>query len=577
MEASSGDTLAGRRIAANSIKCICAVAVPYIHITCFDDTIAAALLLGVVLAVSLPSFAAASLAIAICFAVLLEPLAVMAPRVTQHAAEHYLLLLALLAGVAFLRKKLTIVDVESEQRTLKNFRIIDSISTAFVVLASAAFVALFFESRPMGTYLAWTILLSLCGYSLRRTLPAKRPICKERLLTYSLLAFSLLVAMSIVELGVRLVLPPIEGEKTVYRSHPKSLFLHEPNTKFTHSFSVSPTETGEVEITISSQGFRDRFFPKKADDEYRIAVVGDSFTLGFSTPLRDSMPKIIERVLNEENLSKNVSVINAGLAGSSQWQQLYVLREQVIPLEPDLVVLQYYPENDIGGCLAAVGKVLRSYNPELQRDLLMSRNESTLPFRVERYVLKKSRTYSYVHRLTKHKKWIARTILDFRFAPNFGIRLLPSNDGPQFFIEASLEQWYPDLFEGMELMRGFTKEIKQECDERGIALVAHCIPQWQEMDDHGWKAAVGEKAEEYVRHKPLRVVEEMLVAEGITHFSILDDLSRYSAEETYYIYDGHLSEFGNRVVAERICQYLLEEFFPNQTPELLSTLGDKGT
>jgi lysophospholipase L1-like esterase len=77
----------------------------------------------------------------------------------------------------------------------------------------------------------------------------------------------------------------------------------------------------------------------------RIAAIGDSVTDGFFVDDADTYPSALQALLDAE-LGPGWQVINAARGGASLPRELAILREVVLPLEPDVVVLTFVT-NDI--------------------------------------------------------------------------------------------------------------------------------------------------------------------------------------------------------------------------------------
>ncbi len=96
-----------------------------------------------------------------------------------------------------------------------------------------------------------------------------------------------------------------------------------------------------LDAKISSQGLNDRYFPiSKPSDVYRIAVIGDSTSFGWQVGSKNSFPKILERILNEQK-DKKFEVINFSVPGYNTSQEFEILKEKVVKFKPDMVILVY--------------------------------------------------------------------------------------------------------------------------------------------------------------------------------------------------------------------------------------------
>jgi lysophospholipase L1-like esterase len=100
----------------------------------------------------------------------------------------------------------------------------------------------------------------------------------------------------------------------------------------------------------NSAGFRDREFPEtKPPDVFRIAVIGDSFTMGSGVRAEDTYSKVLERNLNGPSVANRYEVLNLGLAGLNLvWSVDNRLREIGLRFDPDMIVYGF-TINDLEG------------------------------------------------------------------------------------------------------------------------------------------------------------------------------------------------------------------------------------
>lgn len=95
-----------------------------------------------------------------------------------------------------------------------------------------------------------------------------------------------------------------------------------------------------VEYAISSQALRDREFSlEKPLGFVRIACLGDSVTYGTGVDHKDTLPKQLERQLNERFPEQPIEVMNAGIYATNTTQQVAWYRHGIQRFKPDLVLL----------------------------------------------------------------------------------------------------------------------------------------------------------------------------------------------------------------------------------------------
>lgn len=93
------------------------------------------------------------------------------------------------------------------------------------------------------------------------------------------------------------------------------------------------------ELRTNALGFRDRAVGPKLPGEYRIIVLGDSFTVSAGVDYRDMYTTRLEKMLGAR-------VVNLAVGGYNIRQYALVLQEVGLHLEPDMVLVAVFPDND---------------------------------------------------------------------------------------------------------------------------------------------------------------------------------------------------------------------------------------
>ncbi|MGL5133444.1 MAG: SGNH/GDSL hydrolase family protein [Planktothrix sp.] len=107
---------------------------------------------------------------------------------------------------------------------------------------------------------------------------------------------------------------------------------------------------GESYIAINSDGLRDKEYAiAKPKNTFRIAVLGDSFTLASQVAVESNYTSVLEKTLGkcQQFEGKNIEVLNFGVDGYGTAQQLITLREKVGKYNPDLVIFSFFVGNDV--------------------------------------------------------------------------------------------------------------------------------------------------------------------------------------------------------------------------------------
>jgi lysophospholipase L1-like esterase len=147
-----------------------------------------------------------------------------------------------------------------------------------------------------------------------------------------------LLVLAAVEAYLRLTIPASSRESIYeYTLSTKRYKVMKPN---------AVTVAWGKELRTNELGFRDatpRLAPKRPG-EFRIVVLGDSFTVSAGVDHARIYTTLLERRLKEKH--PGVRVINLAVGGYNVVQYAAVLEEVALGLEPDMVLVALYPEND---------------------------------------------------------------------------------------------------------------------------------------------------------------------------------------------------------------------------------------
>jgi hypothetical protein len=103
-------------------------------------------------------------------------------------------------------------------------------------------------------------------------------------------------------------------------------------------------------VRISSAGLRDVEHARpKPPGHLRIAVLGDSCAEALQVPIEQTFWKLLERQLAScpAIAGRSVEALDFGVAGYGTAQELLTLRRDVFAFQPDVVLLAFYPGNDV--------------------------------------------------------------------------------------------------------------------------------------------------------------------------------------------------------------------------------------
>ena len=181
------------------------------------------------------------------------------------------------------------------------------------------------------------------------------------------------IAFGLCELGARMIFPrpPLASRE------PQIAYLYDPEIRYV----MAPAQRGWIDdglISVNSLGFRgpDAVSPKP-QGRFRVVVIGDSLTLGWSVADDETYSARLERLLRERFPNRDLDVLNLGVGGYNTRQEVTLLTRQASRLDPNLVLVGFY-SNDVPdafedeGSSSEAGTRIVAKNPEAGRVMHMN-------------------------------------------------------------------------------------------------------------------------------------------------------------------------------------------------------------
>lgn len=310
---------------------------------------------------------------------------------------------------------------------------------------------------------------------------------------------------------------------------------------------------GQAFVRINRAGFRGPDVPiSKPAGTYRIAVLGDSFTVGLDVPDESLFETVLQQRLaaNPAVKGKRVEVLNFGVGAYGTTQELLALRLRVLQYKPDLVLLMFFAGNDVSDNLRAVRQSLAESTPYLVRDEKSGtwvldnsfRKENNWWLGLGATVVYHSRFLQIVNQV--RKSWAAR-----HTAPQAASTPPRIEGDPK---DPLMQEAWVVTAEALGL-------IQKECTAAGVDLFAAAIP-IPEAANPGSRVNHGATDLVAVDLK----FDEVCKSKGIDHLLLYPQLVQFSNEHNQYLYGfpkvgmgvGHWNEHGHRVAGEALAAAL---------------------
>jgi hypothetical protein len=215
-------------------------------------------------------------------------------------------------------------------------------------------------------------------------------------------------------------------------------------------------DEGTAYVKISAQGLRDREHAlQKPAATYRIAVLGDSYSEAMQVDVERTFWALLPKKLQACGFAggRQIETINFGVSGFGTGHELLTLRERVWPYSPDMVLLAFFPGNDVrNNSKALEGERNRAYfslkDGKLYLDTAFRDDpvfKETERLFAQRAALQGSRVYQLLRRVRAgdiaqhfHNAPIAAALAS---GSNAGHKLTEAGLDEQVFHEPTDEKW----------------------------------------------------------------------------------------------------------------------------------------
>ena len=317
-----------------------------------------------------------------------------------------------------------------------------------------------------------------------------------------------------------------------------------PNAESAHS-----TAEFSVPIRINSLGYRGGEFDPCKREQFRILVVGDSFTFGHGCTAEESYVCVLERVLAGACRDREVEVINAGYAACNYPDTYYLYLKRIgLQLEPDLVIVGFFMGNDVDRQGSSFHKWV-----EVDPEGLPLRIAGTAAHVEDGYWIANRRAGRYRFPVIRGSH-LAQAILSAvsRVRRREADRVTVYNE--LMYRESYLERTEA----AADVVQRLFSAMKISVEERGGRLVVVMIPAYEQVcselvfGDSGVDSGLD-------LLKPQREFARFFGEQGIDYVDLLPTLRELAPTEVlYYTHDHHWTVRGNEVVGARIASWLLE-------------------
>jgi hypothetical protein len=391
----------------------------------------------------------------------------------------------------------------------------------------------------------------------------------------------------VTEVSLRLFSDSLDDKEWV--GNPRSFYEYDPllgwrNIPNTDRIRrIRAEEKSTIRYKINSRAIRGpEYSYEKADNQYRILLLGDSYTEGYVVEFEDLFSQVMTRKLNTMKKGIQFLAINSGTSGWSTDQELLFFQKEGKKYGPDLTILMFY-QNDLAYNNQPKDFGM-SYKPlfrEIQGELVLTNvpvpepdkiiitdqladDDMSLFKKLKLWLHKRSHLYAFIKERIKNTHFLNTLVL------KLGLRERPAKAEllPREF-NVWKKEYNKSVQESWHITEAMLVKLKEETDLIGSRLLVFLVPHEASVYTEMWEAIknnYGYSDEEWDIDQVSLELEATCRRIGI---EMLDpaDLFRTRAIELQKdkkrLYDPineHWNSEGNKFVGELLADYIAEHY-----------------
>lgn len=395
-----------------------------------------------------------------------------------------------------------------------------------------------------------------------------------KVLAGNLLLFCVVLAVciAVLEAAVAWRFGYTPSRQRLFNPHPG--YLYNLRAGFNDSVRIE-LEPGEapayIPAEISEQGLRDRFYGPKAPGEFRILMMGDSFTFGWGLPVTAAPAKKLEALLHRKPDTANVAVINGGVIGYGPSQAHGFFLDCGLSFEADVLILQTFAANDLEDTLLVDDglplRTLRVNRPYRIKAVQRLKLHVYPQARIDQWLFSHSRVYYHLCTVLPGDLFLARVLSYIPGFPEMPYFPVPDSEARRLEFEPDLVQWYPELEESWRMFCRDILAFQRDCAKRNIEFIVYNIPypfDFEEAASYYRQLSPGQ----YEMGKSARKTEAFFKDSKIPFVPLWEAFRAHPARDSlYFKANQHLNDAGAQWLAESLSAYLDAHIFTQTAQE----------
>ena len=348
--------------------------------------------------------------------------------------------------------------------------------------------------------------------------------------------------MVIIEVLLRFFAPQIQHHDGLFQANEHLGWSFVANSR---SSIVYPDEVNQI-ITINEQGFRDTDFDLITASK-KIMVLGDSFVSNISVDDGEVFTEVMEAQL------ENTTVMNFGVNGFGQVQELLLLEKWAPQIQPDLIIQMVYLRNDFKDNVKADNWLYPKPTAQINLDnkiAIVAAPEDAIAKAVKKQqnkgLLERAHLYHFVRRRIGN------------------IRAMKDGKNTKFKppeVDICAIQPTEDVQIQFHVLQQLLVKTQEKAEAMDIPIVFVIAPSIGQVQDVSWETITAyDTTIELERSLPNTRLMEFAKQNDLQMLDLLPMLREANTEENllYNQFEQHWTARGNALVAQAILEFISE-------------------
>jgi hypothetical protein len=323
-----------------------------------------------------------------------------------------------------------------------------------------------------------------------------------------------------------------------------------------------------VPVRINDQGRRDLDrSEQKTAGTFRILLLGDSFVEAMHVPIENTFARRLEGLFANQGPAP-VEVVSMGVSGYGTAGEYLYYRDIGRRFHPDLVVLSFYPGNDVRNNSPTLEPALPptyDANGNLERVTAAKTGDGT-----RRGWLASSEAYTFVRKLILTRQpWLAERLASWGLLSKAALRQVPMADGVPVdylvYAQPPPREWET----AWQHTEGLLTALRDAVAADGARFMVMIVTAREQIYDADWQALLATypamQRRSWDLNGPERRVLDWCARSGVSCVQLSRAFAARRGDGTrlHFIHDGHWTPAGHALAAQAMYDVLREAGWPS--------------